>query len=260
MTTYETPGCAYCPSTVRACRVGEGEERGPGFCPSKIEPEAILEADAYRRDPFLERVAKVSAVVESEGYCKWTRVEEICQFARKMGFRRVGIATCISFVDLARVFSAILESHGLEVASVACKNGGVPKEEIGLKDEQKIRPGTYEAICNPLSQAELLNRAGCKLNVIVGLCVGHDSLFIRHSQGLVTTLVTKDRVLAHNPVGALQLADTYYSRVWGPDKPARLPTKPVSGRARPADGSRAEPAAAPSAAASATSRAPGANE
>jgi uncharacterized metal-binding protein len=260
MTTYETPGCAYCPSTVRACRVGEGDERGPGFCPSKMDAEGIADADAYRRDPFTERVAQVSAVVESEGYCKWTRVEEICQFARKMGFKRVGIATCISFVDLARVFSAILESHGLEVASVACKNGGVPKEEIGLKDEEKIRPGTYEAICNPLSQAELLNRAGCELNVIVGLCVGHDSLFIRHSQGLVTTLVTKDRVLAHNPVGALQLADTYYSRVWGPDKPARLPTKPVSGRAKPVDGSRAEPAAAPSAAASPTSRAPDASE
>ena len=147
-----------------------------------------------------------------------------------MGFRKVGIAMCISFVDLARVFSAILESHGLEVTSVACKNGGVPKEEIGLKDEEKIRPGGFEAMCNPVSQAELLNRAGCELNVIMGLCVGHDSLFIRHSKGLVTTLVTKDRVLAHNPVGALQLADTYYSRVWGPHKPEKLPSKPAKGR------------------------------
>jgi len=147
-----------------------------------------------------------------------------------MGFNRVGIACCISFVDLSRVFSAILESHGLEVASVACKNGGVPKEEIGLKDQEKIRPGTFEPICNPISQAELLNRAGCELNVIVGLCVGHDSLFIRHSKGLVTTLVTKDRVLAHNPVAALHLADTYYSRVWGPNKPEKLPTKPAEGR------------------------------
>jgi uncharacterized metal-binding protein len=230
MTTYETPSCAYCPSTVRACRNGEGDTRGPGYCPSKTDAEGIATAEDYLRDPFDARVAQVSAVVESEGYCKWTRVEEICHFAKRMGFRRVGIATCISFVDLSRVFSAILESHGLEVASVACKNGGVPKEEIGLKDEEKIRPGNFEAICNPISQAELLNRAGCELNVIVGLCVGHDSLFIRHSQGLVTTLVTKDRVLAHNPVGALQLADTYYSRVWGPDKPATLPKLPAEGR------------------------------
>ncbi len=232
MTTYENPGCAYCPGTVRACRQGEGETRGPGFCPSKMDPEGVADATAYRHDPFVERIAQVSALVESEGCCKWTRVEEVCQFAKRMGFRRVGIATCISFVDLSRVFSAILESHGLEVASVACKNGGVAKEEIGLKDAEKIRPGTYEAICNPISQAELLNRAGCELNVIVGLCVGHDSLFIRHSHGLVTTLVTKDRVLAHNPIGALHLADTYYSRVWGPDRPEKLPTKPVEGRKR----------------------------
>lgn len=230
MTTYESPGCAYCPSTVRACRKGESDERGPGFCPSKMDAEGIAQADDYLRDPFVEQVTKASALVEAEGYCKWTRVEEICQFAKKMGFKRVGIATCISFVDLARVFSAILESHGLEVASVACKNGGVPKESVGLKDEEKIRPGTFEAICNPISQAELLNRAGCELNVIMGLCVGHDSLFIRESKGLVTTLVVKDRVLAHNPVGALHLADTYFSRVWGPQKPEKLPVKPAGAR------------------------------
>jgi uncharacterized metal-binding protein len=227
---YEAPGCAYCPSTVRACRQGEGEERGPGFCPSKIDAEGIEAAWHEYEDEFTRRVAQVSAVVESEGYCRWTRVEEICHFAKRMGFRKVGIAMCISFVDLARVFSAILESHGLEVVSVACKNGGIPKEELGLKDEEKIRPGTFEPICNPVSQARLLNRAGCELNVIMGLCVGHDSLFIRHSEGLVTTLVTKDRVLAHNPVGALHLADTYYRRVWGPDKPEKLPTKPKEGR------------------------------
>jgi hypothetical protein len=43
-------------------------------------------------------------------------------------------------------------------------------------------------------------------------------------------LVAKDRVLAHNPVGALNLADTYYSRVWGPDKPEKPPKIPVEGR------------------------------
>ncbi|MBI4630097.1 MAG: DUF1847 domain-containing protein, partial [Candidatus Rokubacteria bacterium] len=76
----------------------------------------------------------------------------------------------------------------------------------------------------------LLNRAGCQLNIVLGLCVGHDSLFFRHSQGLATTLVAKDRVLAHNPLGALLLADTYYQRVWAPDRPATLPVQPAEGR------------------------------
>lgn len=228
--TYETPSCAYCPPNLRACRQGESETRGPGFCPSKVDDAAIDAAGRVYQDPFVREVAYASALVESEGYCKWSRVEEIVALAKKLGFKRIGIATCISFVDLAHTLSAILESHGFIVASAACKNGGVPKEALGVTDAQKIRPGTHESMCNPISQAELLNRAGCELNVVLGLCVGHDSLFFRHSQGLATTLVAKDRVLAHNPVGALLLADTYYSRVWGPDRPPKLPAQPAEGR------------------------------
>ena len=227
---YETPGCAYCPPTVRACRQGESDTRGPGFCPSKVDTEGLDEAQALYDDPETHRIARTAALVESEGYCRWTRVEEICAFAKKLGFRKIGIATCISMVDLARTLSGILESHGFEVASVACKNGGVPKEQLGLRDEEKIRPGTHESMCNPISQAELLNRAGCELNVVLGLCVGHDSLFFRHSRGLATTLVAKDRVLAHNPVGALQLADSYFQRVWGPERPPTSPNLPSEGR------------------------------
>ncbi|HET8578281.1 MAG TPA: DUF1847 domain-containing protein [Methylomirabilota bacterium] len=225
---YEIPGCAYCPPTVRACRHGEADTRGPGFCPSKVDEESIERAWKVYEDPEVLRIASASALVESEGYCRWTRVEEICAFAKKLGFHKIGIATCISFVDQAKTLSGILESHGFEVASAACKNGCVPKERLGLRDEDKIRPGSFEPMCNPISQAELLNRAGCELNVILGLCVGHDSLFSRYSKGLVTTLVAKDRVLAHNPVGALQLADTYFRRIWGPDRPPEPATKPKS--------------------------------
>jgi uncharacterized metal-binding protein len=210
--------------------VGETDERGPGFCPTKVMADELDAAVALYDDPEVLKVAQVSGRIEAEGYCQWTRVEEICQFAKKMGFKKVGIATCISFVDLAKTLSGILESHGLEVASVACKNGSVPKEDMGIKDEEKIRPGNYEAMCNPVSQATLLNESGCELNIVLGLCVGHDSLFFKHSEGLATTLVAKDRVLAHNPVGALHLADSYFSRVWGPERPEKPPKIPAGGR------------------------------
>ena len=223
---YEDPGCAYCPPRVEACRQGESERRGPGYCPSKVDPDGVAAAVAEYDDPEIRRIAQASAEVEAEGYCVWTRVEEICVFARKMGYTKLGIATCISFVELANTLSRIFESHGFEVASVACKHGGVAKEDIGLRDDQKIRPGAHESMCNPVSQAAMLNRAGCQLNVVLGLCVGHDSLFFRHSEGLATTLVAKDRVLAHNPIGALQLADTYFSRIWGPLKPETAPKLP----------------------------------
>ncbi|MCP5155261.1 MAG: DUF1847 domain-containing protein [Ectothiorhodospiraceae bacterium] len=230
-TGYEDAACGYCPPTIRACRQGQDEERGPAWCPTHVDPEGLAEARPLYDAPDTLRVAQESARVESEGYCRWTRVEEICAFAKRMGYRRIGIASCISFVDHARTLMDILESHGLEAVSTACKTGGVAKESIGLRDDEKIRPGGHESMCNPISQAEVLNRAGCEFNVVMGLCVGHDSLFYRHSKALVTTLVTKDRVLAHNPVGALALADSYYSRVYGPDRPAKPPKRPRRHRA-----------------------------
>ena len=230
MTAYQDPACAYCPSRVRACRQGEADTRGPGFCPGKVDPDTQARARTRYLEPETRRVAQESARVEAEGYCRWTRVEEVVQFAKRMGFRKIGIANCISFVDHAYVLSGILESHGFEVVSVACKNDNIPKEEVGLEDREKVHPGQFEALCNPIAQAELLNAHGCELNLVMGLCVGHDSLFFKYASGLSTVLVTKDRVLGHNPVAALQLADSYYSRVWGPDKPASPPKLPPAAR------------------------------
>lgn len=230
--TYQDPACAYCPGTVRACRQGEAEERGPGFCPSKVDPDTQGFARALYEDPETRRIAMESAKVEAEGYCKWTRVDEIVQFARKMGYRKIGIANCISFVDHAYVLSGILESHGFEVVSVACKNGSIPKESIGLTENEKIHPGQFEALCNPVAQAELLAAHGAEFNVVMGLCIGHDSLFFKYAKAPSTVLVAKDRVLGHNPLAALQLADSYYSRLWGPDKPEKPAKLPPAGRRR----------------------------
>ena len=58
-------------------------------------------------------------------------------------------------------------------------------------------------MCNPVGQADLLNRAKTDLNIICGLCVGHDVVFTKISKAPVTTFIVKDRVLAHNPVGAV---------------------------------------------------------
>jgi uncharacterized metal-binding protein len=74
------------------------------------------------------------------------------------------------------------------------------------------------------------NSHGCEFNVVMGLCIGDDSLFFRYAKGLTTVLVAKDRVLVHNPLAALQLADSYYSRVWGPNRPAKRPTLLAAGR------------------------------
>ena len=113
----------------------------------------------------------------------------------------------------ARAAQEIFTAHGFEVYTVCCKAGSIPKEAVGLADSDKVTPGHYEALCNPVGQAALLAAAGTQLNVVVGLCVGHDSLFFMHSKAPATVLVAKDRVLGHNPVAALYTSSTYYSRL-----------------------------------------------
>jgi len=93
------------------------------------------------------------------------------------------------------------------------QGGSIPKEVVGITDAEKVHPGQYEVLCNPIGQAMLLNAAGTDLNVLVGLCVGHDSLFIRHSEALVTVLIAKDRVTGHNPAAVLYTSHSYYRRV-----------------------------------------------
>jgi uncharacterized metal-binding protein len=154
--------------------------------------------------------------VRAEGgavHARWTRVEDTVAFARLMGWRRVGIATCIGLLEETRRLEQILRVQGLDPVSVCCKVGSVDKEALGIPDAEKVRPGTFEPACNPVAQARILNELGTELNVVVGLCVGHDILFTRHSRAPVTTLVVKDRVTGHNPVAVLYGQPFYYRRL-----------------------------------------------
>ena len=88
------------------------------------------------------------------------------------------------------------------------------KERAGISPDCKLNPGNFEAMCNPIAQAMLLNEQKTQFNIALGLCVGHDSMFYKYSEALVTTLVSKDRVLAHNPVAAIYQSDKYLTRVY----------------------------------------------
>lgn len=188
----------------------------PAFCPSRRYEEDISDVGRKLAEGELAEVARVSSVVEGVNYCRKTRVEEIIDFARRLGLRRLGIAFCVGLRREAAVFADILEGHGFEVVAVCCKLGGIPKEDFGVKDEEKINPGTYEGACNPAAQALVLEKEGSQLNVLLGLCVGHDSIFIATTSVLTTVLATKDRVTGHCPLQPIYLADSYYGRIVTP--------------------------------------------
>jgi uncharacterized metal-binding protein len=170
----------------------------------------------YREDPKTRAMAIAAGRTEGRSYMKWTRVEDTIDFAKNMGYKKLGIATCIGLMAEDHILRKILTAKGFDVVSICCKCGAIPKEEIGLLDSEKAKPGTFEPICNPVAQAKILEEAGTELNILLGLCVGHDALFTKYSHAPVTTLVAKDRITCHNPNAVLHGTSFYYKRLLEP--------------------------------------------
>ncbi|MDI6889173.1 MAG: DUF1847 domain-containing protein [Methanocellales archaeon] len=157
-------------------------------------------------------IMATAANLGARHYMKLTRLEELITFCKSMGYKTLGIAFCIGLESEAKVLHELLEKD-FKVYSVCCKICGIDKEDFGL---EKIKDGRYEAMCNPIGQAIVLNEKGTGLNIICGLCLGHDILFSKYSEAPVTAFIVKDRVLAHNPAGAIY--SRYYRRRFGIDK------------------------------------------
>ncbi len=200
--------CAMCGGIP--CKRGE-LENAPSNCPcNETEEQDAVKALYFEDENY--NLAYNAALVESEGYCTKTRLEETMDFAHKCNFKTLGVAFCSGLRKEARMLCAVLTHNGFDVYSVVCKNGSIPKEHLKLTENEKIKPGTFEPMCNPIGQAHFLNSVPTDFNIILGLCVGHDSLFIKHANAPVTVLAAKDRVLAHNPMGALYLSQGYYRK------------------------------------------------
>ena len=201
--------CGNC--RILNCKHQDGEY--PKFCPTmELTSEEITEIEKLYNEDNNREISRISAEIEEEFYCKYTRVEEIMEFAKRMKMNKIGIASCVGLMDESQTFAKILSKHNFEAYSVACKVGAMKKTETTGLDEEKTAV-TGNIMCNPILQAKILNREKTDLNVVIGLCVGHDSMFYKYSDALCTTLVTKDKVLAHNPVGALYQTKTYYKKL-----------------------------------------------
>ena len=198
--------CDAC--TLLAC-TREAPDRKPANCPMhdrKLMDRAFAEYSKEENRAFYI----ASCVTESKGYCEWPRLKEVVEFCRLMQYEKLGMAFCSGLRREAAIVGTVLRKHGFEVVSVICKTGGIPKEKAGLAKEEKIRPDAFEAMCNPVAQAKFLNEQKTRFNIVLGLCVGHDSLFYKYADAMTTTLITKDRVLAHNPAGAVYCYESYY--------------------------------------------------
>ncbi len=217
-----SPDCASCQTlpSDRACMRPAGKT-GKG-CPTTGKGRILKKAREAYQESGTREFARQASIQEGSCYAGREqkpyvmhpvkpRILEICEFASRMGYKKLGLVFCMGLFKEAVAVREILKAQGFEIVSAGCKAGCVPKEEIGVKDNEKIYIGEHETMCNPVFQAMLVNEAKTDFNVLLGLCVGHDSLVFKYAEAPTTVLAVKDRVTGHNPLAAVYASGNYYS-------------------------------------------------
>ncbi|MFX0077384.1 MAG: DUF1847 domain-containing protein [Candidatus Hermodarchaeota archaeon] len=201
----EDPTCYKC-DCRNHCSIGI-PSRELENCPIKTSPDIQKKAiKLYETDDFLKKSNIAATIANSQG--SMPRLRDTIEYAKAMGFRKLGIASCGALQTETRKTVEILHHYGFEVSSVCCPTGINKKINIEVPDEFKhyLEDGyNFDYVsCNPVAQALLLNKADTDMNIIIGLCVGHDVSFTRVSEAPVITLIAKDRLIRHNPSETLE--------------------------------------------------------
>ncbi len=130
-------------------------------------------------------------------------------FFKRGNYKKIGLIFCLGLWKEANELTRVYQHHGFEVCSVACKNGTVPKASF---DEDEPGECGVGIACNPIGQALIANAYDVDFNVLLGLCVGHDTLALKYLEAPTTVLAVKDRVTGHAPLAPLYSAKTYYKK------------------------------------------------
>jgi uncharacterized metal-binding protein len=218
------PACATCPKEMQdmvCMREGGSGHKG---CPTLNRKDLLAQANREYKKQGTEAFARQASVQEGACYANRherpyvlqptkPRIVEICELAHRMGYKRLGLVFCVGLKKEAAIVDTILKTNDFDVVSVCCKAGRTSKDLIGIEDKDKVFRGTDEAMCNPIFQARVVNAEKTELNILLGLCVGHDSLFFKHAEAYTTVLAVKDRVTGHNPLAAIYLHSSYYRKL-----------------------------------------------
>ena len=211
------PTCHSC-NSIQYCTIGNpnpGKENCPMIVSSEIEQEVMK---LYKTDEFVKKSTSVASIVEAKGYIHWSRLKDTIEYANGMGFKKLGLAFCVGLRKEARKTAEILSKYGFDVCSVSCKTESIKKTDVEVPNEYTMISKTGYPIgimtCNPAAQALLLNKTKTDLNIIIGLCVGHDVTFTYLSNAPVTTFIAKDRSNPHNPAAVLYTSygESYFTK------------------------------------------------
>lgn len=184
----------HCICKPKGCRHGV-----PDYCVAHDYRDEIDRARQQYSTPDNLAIYEAASIVGSKNDGFRPRIEEALDFCAQLKLTRIGFAACNAFESELALLRALFTERGFEVVAVACQIGRVTAEQRGTPHLAEYT----NANCNPIAQAEILNAEGTELNFIVGLCMGHDILFTRHSNAPVSTLIVKDRMMGNNPAAAL---------------------------------------------------------
>lgn len=198
--------CADCKK--RSCLLYD-HANPPKNCPmndKELQKEAL---DAYFAEDDGKMLREsINTAIEGKK-ARETRILEAIRFAKKMGWHKIGIAHCIGFCREASMAAKLIRAAGLEVETVVCTNGGINLCEFMDLPEDQLDDveHNYSVSCNPIGQAKFLEKAGTDYNLVFGLCVGHDALFLKNSHCLASVIMVKDRsVRRDSRIGLLEAA------------------------------------------------------
>ena len=193
-------GTIMCGSCTKV-KCEEGYPEGiPAWCAATRFHDILEQTKIKYSSPGNLEIYLASGKVARDGQAKWPRVQEAIEFARELKLSRIGLASCVALVSELRLVAELFAGAGFKVTSCACQIGRVSPRDRGVSIDTSDFRGL---MCNPIAQAEICNEANTQLNYIMGLCLGHDILFMRHSKAPVSVLIVKDRVTGNNPAAAL---------------------------------------------------------
>lgn len=142
--------------------------------------------ELYKEDDL--KIMKLALACKKK---KTSRIEQIKEYAVQAGYKKIGIAHCISLTKYAKQLEDYL-ADSFKVVKIDCKCAKIPSS--------LIVEGTKGISCNPVGQARILQDAGTEFNISLGLCLGHDIIFSNKSKAPTTTLIVKDKSNNHNVI------------------------------------------------------------
>ena len=138
-----------------------------------LNREPFSQKPRLQTEPFFQNISHIyeaACIVGAENNGFRPRIEEALHFSKQLSLSKIGFAACTAFETEMNVIKRLFTQEGLEVVCANCQIGRVSAEARKVPHLSDYP----NAACNPITQAEILNREDTELNFIVGLCLGHD--------------------------------------------------------------------------------------